>query len=212
MSTDIESRNIVILPSPEVRDKAIEMSEAISGQAPVKFTLDRGQHMPHMTVHQFAVPTRQLAKLEEIVQWIANRTAPFEVQMNDFSLFGGTGIFWDATVDEPIKALHETTVREVETVREGYIMFQHASFLTGEGINIGIRRRQSLGQWGNPLAMDTLNPHITLTACDKDADAERILKTLAPVLMRFRVEKLYVTPVGPNGTCPEIIKEFPLGG
>ena len=212
MSRTIVNRNIVLLPPQSVAVEAIRQSHAIADVCAVNFRLNDTDMWTHISLHQLALPEDKLHQLRQIVSDIVEKAARCQVTMGNYSLFGETGVFWDVEkTSSGLKSLHNELVRRIDPVREGYIMVQHRDFLT-EAVDIGAERRVSLGRWGNPLAMDTFWPHITLTSCKSPADARAAIRVLDKTPMSFEAISLHLAEVGPNGTCPGSLREFKFRG
>lgn len=215
MPEKIVDRNIVILPPRPVTDMAIALSQkARELLAETAFVLDRKTRRPHITIHQFAVPERNEEEMVAIVRVIANKVSVVPIQMEGLAVFGGGGLFWNVAKERPVWLLHKNIVNEVTPLQEEYIMRQHAPFVTGEA-EVDITKRRALHQWGNPLANPTSMqppfwPHITITSCKAREAAETLANRLEVTVMKFDAKAIYITEVGPNGTCPSILHEIKL--
>lgn len=209
MKDEIVHRNVVILPDAPVTARAVAQSRKLFYKFTADFRLNTRDHLPHITLHQFAIPKRNLEKLEAVVREVAKATQPRSVLLNQWSLFGETGFFWNAELTGWLRDLHGSLLQVIDPLREGYIMKQHAPFLTGEK-DISRAERASLGLWGNPLAEKSFRPHITLTNFQYRHEA--VHAAAAPVEMaEFDVTSLHITKVGLFGTCPGSLLEIPLG-
>lgn len=209
---EVINRNIVILPSAEVEAEAISRSKLAAKIGNGAFTLTDGEgdRRPHITVHQFALPADQEDKLVEIITAEASTLGQLHLHMKGYSLFAGTGIFWDVIKNDALFWLHQTLVHKVDLIRSDLIMDQHASFTTGTP-DIGSFRRQSLLKFGNPLAIGTFWPHTTLTSAANSSLATAVVEELPDSPMAFTATHLHITEVGPSGTCPKILHSFQLG-
>lgn len=203
----IVNRNVVLLPPKSVMDEAIRRSALAAEVTLSKVTLDDKNCLPHLTLHQFAIPEENLMALDEEVGSIVGETSFIQVALSGYSLFGGGGIFWDADKDHRLRSFHQQLVDVIDSLREGYIMDQHREFLTS-ATDIGKERRKSLGRWGNPLAMNTFWPHITLASCETEEEARKAISALPDGPMEFEAASVHITEVGPNGTCPGSLMEF----
>lgn len=210
---NVVNRNVVVLPLPSISAQAVSLSQEIAQKFPCSFTLNQGQYLPHLTLHQFAIPEKNLAHLAAALEAVATQQTSLTITLEGFSLFGNGGVFWDARKTPALFKLHQALVEIVQPLREQHIMEQHRAFLSGT-VDIGTERRQSLAQWGNPLAMATFWPHITLTACHNLDDARAAQAQLAQrvVPVTFLFTAIHLTEVGPFGTCPGSLQEFPLLG
>lgn len=216
MPEKIVDRNIVILPPKSVTSMAIALSQkARERLAETTFVLDRETRRPHITIHQFAIPQRNEEEMEDIVRQIAKQVSVVPIHMEELAVFGGGGLFWNVAKERPVWLLHKNIVNEVTPLQEEYIMRQHAPYVTGEA-DADQHKRRALHRWGNPLAnpismQPPFWPHITITSYKTKEETEKLASHLEVTAMKFEAKALYITEVGPNGTCPKILKEIPLG-
>ncbi len=215
MPEKIADRNIVILPPEKVMEAAIAKSVEISKQHKTNFVLNKKDQWPHLTLHQFAIPERNLGKMKAIVREAAKARKPFTVRLMGLSVFGGGGLFWDAEKTEVLWQLHKELVTKIVPLQEEYIMKQHAPFITGEA-DVDILKRRSMHRYGHPLAntesMDPpFWPHITITSCKTKQEAEQLAAQFSMPPMEFEAATLHIAGVGPSGTCPGSLEEIALG-
>lgn len=216
MSERIVDRNIVILPPRPVTDVAIALSQkARELLAETVFVLDRETRRPHITIHQFAIPQRNEEEMVETVYAIASKVSVVPITMEELAVFGGGGLFWNVAKERPVWLLHKNVVNEVTPLQEEYIMRQHAPFVTGEA-EVDITKRRALKHYGNPLAnpismQPPFWPHITITSGKTKGEAEKLASHLEVTAVKFDAKALYITEVGPNGTCPSVLHEIRLG-
>ncbi len=214
-------RNLVILPSKEIADMAIRASRLLHKEFGSTIILgEEHAALPHITIHQFALPERNLKKLEEQIQTTAKiLTAGIEVHMDTCILYSDGGIWWKLGNINSYWEAHRAFVSSINPVREHYCLPNWVDILTGE-IPAPAYERRSLALWGSPWAdpepdlSRPFHPHITLGKIPDDFNQHAALKAVINIVKRsprFVSEKVYLTEVGPNGTCPGIINEFSLG-
>lgn len=214
MPETVIHRNVVILPPEEIMQQAVALSEDISKQHATNFTLNLDDRLPHLTLHQFAIPEKHEERLEELVHEIAGKHTPTSVTLEDFGVFGGSGLFWNAKKTEALWQLHRDLVSQIVPLQEEYIIDQHASFLTGEA-DVDATKRRSLHLYGNPLAnpesMDPpFWPHVTITSCESREVASKLAEELPQESVTFEVPEIHIAGVGPSGTCPNVFFSIPL--
>lgn len=216
MPEKIVDRNIVILPSKAVAEMAIVLSKkARQLQTATNFILDREERRPHITIHQFAMPQRNEEEMVKIVRTVAKRVQVIPITLEELDVFGGGGLFWNVAKERPFWLIHKSIVSEVTPLQEEYIMRQHAPFVTGEA-DVDVAKRRALHLYGNPLAnpispQPPFWPHITITSCKTREAAEMLANRLEVTAVKFEAKAIYITEVGPNGTCPNILHEIKLG-
>src|SRR5688572_896124 len=110
MTTEIVSRNVVILPPEDIDARIIQEAQRISTEfgVPTNFVLDGQAYKSHATIHQFPVLSTYVGHLEEGMSNLAKRVQPFEVTLlSRISLFANSGIFWDIDPEnQGFKYLH----------------------------------------------------------------------------------------------------------
>lgn len=212
MSTgDLVSRNVVLFPGGGVREAAIKQSQALVPLG-TEFVLGP-ENLPHLSVYQAAYPPEGVERLAAAVQAFAARTSSFEVSMGGFGIFWGTFVFWDAVKRDMLAALHQRLLEALNPLRGGTLLPIHQQILDDPSVPEVFRN--SIRTYGNPLCGEQERPHITLTRLkspDHAGPALQVLSVLAQGAdVTFRVSSLYLTEVGPHGTCPRVLQEFPFG-
>lgn len=209
MSPDVlVQRNVVALPGSGVSSRAVLLSRELE-QYGTEFVLGR-EGMPHVSLYQAAYPPHQEHELLARVRQVAISTAPFDIIMMGMSSFWGTFIFWDVTETSDLKSLHTRLLEQLNPLREGKLLPIHEEILADESVPQGLR--DSIRQYGSPLCGGEERPHLTLTRLKDVRLVPRVLEVLAsePPGLRFTVRELYLANVGPHGTCPKMIRAFPL--
>lgn len=212
MENDLVSRNVVIVPSTAVRDVAVAWSTKLCQYGETHFVLDSGA-LPHVSVYQAAYPPGKLPSVEANVRTVTDSTAPFEMHLNGLGDFWGTFVFWDAVKSPELSSLHFRLMARLNPLREGRLLPIHQDILN-DG-NTPVPLRESIRQYGNPLAGSQERPHITLT---RFKSAEVIpgirdeLKTWTSSATVMLVDSIAITEVGPHGTCPRVLQTYRLTG
>ncbi|TSC64386.1 MAG: hypothetical protein G01um1014106_142 [Parcubacteria group bacterium Gr01-1014_106] len=210
---ELVQRNVVLLPSGIVEEQALRYSRQLAERFATEFLLSP-QFVAHCSLYQAAYPQRNAKRVKEVVQVIAKGFRPFQVSMNGFGIFWHTFVFWDADKSEDLRRLHHGLLEALNPLREQQLLPIHQQLLTD--VQIPAPLRESIRDYGNPLAGDQERPHMTLTrlkdARDADLALERLQATADPTgAMCFEATMLYLTEVGPHGTCPRLLDGFPLG-
>lgn len=205
---------IVLYPSSEVANEAIQKSVVLEKKFATNYVLDPKRYRPHLSLHQLAIPLYQFDELKDRIRLIASRfNSPIKVEMEGYSLFGPTGLFWDAKREtDDLWQLHSDLVVALSPLGAGYIIPDHAVLLTNQ-VDIGEQRRLSLRKYANPLAIETFWPHITLTSCKNAIDAPGALTYLESWVTHhstFEVTSMHLSMVREFGSSPGSLEEFPF--
>jgi hypothetical protein len=209
---ELVARNVVILPSQSVTAMATRWSEELQRFGKTHFVLFSNA-FPHASLYQAAYPPANLSFLVAVVRHIAHETAPLVVRMNSFGVFGKTWIFWDAVKSAALTRLHHRLVSGLNPLREGRLLPVQADLL--KDMSMPEENRESLQTYGNPLCELCERPHITLT---RFVDAAAVpgaldyLRTQSPPGATIAVDRIFLSDVGPHGTCPRVLEEFRLTG
>lgn len=209
MSTDeLIQRNVVVLPTGEVLSRALHWSQELASLG-TEFVLG-DTYRAHLSIYQAAYPGHNEEKLVAAIEEVAAKTRPFKVEMGSYDVFWETFVFWDALLAAELISLHHHLLDRLNPLREGKLLPIHQEILNDNSIPEGLR--SSIREFGNPLCGAQHRPHITLTRLKDPAMVPRVYvptPTLG-VPLNFPVSSLHLTEVGPHGTCPRILGEFPL--
>lgn len=205
--SDLVERNVVLMPGPAFRE-AIRLSGLLSDRFGTQFVLD-ANHRAHLSLYQAAYPSRNSDDVVERVRAVAVVTDPVEVVLRGFGDFWGTFVFWEAEKSRALTDLHMRLVTALNPLREGRLLPIHQQLLADDRMPGPLR--ESIRQYGHPLSGDQERPHMTLARLKDSArtlDALSSLSTEQPEPVSFRAEALYLTEVGPHGTCPRYLRAF----
>lgn len=211
MSTDLISRNVVILPDQDAAAQMQAASEQLVSLE-TEFTLGPAA-LPHLSLYQAAYPSVHLPEIEERVGQIASSTQAFEVTLKGFSMFWNTFIFLDAVRSDELTRLHQRLVLVLDPLREGKLLDVHEQIFNDPTIPQALK--ESIRTYGNPLCGEQERPHVTLTRMRRPESVDvalRALDSVREVPLTFRAQSLWIAEVGPHGTCPRVLREFPLKG
>jgi 2'-5' RNA ligase len=175
------TRNIVILPPPEVAREAIIWSRQVAAKYTTDFVLDGKEFYPHITLFQGEYPDGNIATLTEKLNHTAKLTAPFSVRGKVFVVFERF-LFLEMHKDESIATL------------------QHGIF----------SEAGKLGKKLSSVAGEIFLPHITITRFQQAGDAKKAVSLLPAAYIGFEVHSLFLANIGLDGSVNEIFKEFPL--
>ena len=203
----MESRNVILLPSSEVKNQCIELSQKIARLTGTTFILDGSMYHPHLTLYQIAFPPENLERVELSVQKIAEKTKPFSIHLHRYSSMMGF-IFLEATLDDTLMRLHSEIVTAVNPLRDGIILPSELGRLGDPLVPETIKK--SIQTYGAALAMEAFLPHITLAKLEDPTTSEKILHELDQIDMKFEVKEIAVANIGLDGTVNTVYKTVQL--
>lgn len=211
--------NVILMLSPEVVERARELSAICQQFGTSTVLLNDSNMLPHLTLHQCPI-VGGVPALKEVLQRVLLSTSRLMgsrlvVEMeHSFSTFMNTGLFWNAQQSGQLGYLHSLVVKEMNTLRQGYILSHHAPMLYEQNL-VTAAQRASLLEWGSPLAKREYLPHVTLANMSDSIDATWAiagLRNLQPALSEivFPAQAIAIAGIGPFGTCPEIFETISL--
>ena len=201
------TRNIILLPPPQVMQQAISWSKRIASDYKTNFILDAKKFYPHITLYQAALPDKNLPIVEEKLVTLVKQMKPFSVHADDFSTLVGF-VFLTFVKSEALLSAHEQIVKICNPLREGENIPAEVQNLTDPTVPEFIK--QSIRTYGSALAMEAYVPHITLSRLQNLSDAEKARAKLEKAEISFDVHSIHVANIGPDGTVNEMYREFPF--
>lgn len=199
--------DVVLLPSSELANKAIEASKATK-QFESFFTLEDGKFYPHMSLYMFQLDEADISKVGEVLTRIAKDTKTISAKATTYSLGTGFGVGYvdpEYEVTEELSRLQNKVVEAVNPIRAGMRESDIKKMQDAEGIKL-----DNLKKHGYPAIGELFRPHITLTRLKEHNP--KVLELLPQDVTTFSgvFDRLGFFEMGENGTCIRKIAEFPL--
>lgn len=201
------TRNIIILPPPDIAKLAIGWSKDIAERYPTKFILDGKNYYPHITLYQAAYPDKNVHTAEEQLLRIASQSKPFQIGAGEFSTLVGF-VFLDFVKTGKLFSLHKKIVEVCNPLREGEIIPAEIKNLANPEVPEYIKH--SIRTFGSALAMDVYMPHISISRLQSFTQAEKASQLLEKKKIAFEVKSIFMANIGLDGTVNEILREFPF--
>jgi len=197
--------NIVILPSTEIAEKAITVSQQLAQHYSTFFTLKEGEYYPHATLYMTQFKVADLGRAQTLLAELAARTAPFALQSDRYELNFG---YFDANYERPaeLEALQMAVINAINPIRDGMREKDKQHLLEASGVE-----RENLQKYGYRGVGELFRPHVTLTRLTDDQPVDTSVLP-APHEFSGQFMRLGLFEMGDNGTCVRKIAEFPLGG
>ncbi len=119
--TDSESSsvplNIVILPDNNVENRAITHSYGVKRRFHSEFELSgRGLHKAHLSLVHGEYPSREIPTLVTLLEGIAIKTPPFQVEVEEFWVSPQNFLHWKALPNDELMALQKKVVDVASSV------------------------------------------------------------------------------------------------
>ncbi len=109
--------DVVLLPSEEMADKAIEANKELLKQCPDKIVLDKESCLPHISLAMGCIDERDIADIEKILQAIAKQSSLG--QLSAIGIHTGTNSTGEQVSvlqierTEALQSLHEEVMRRL---------------------------------------------------------------------------------------------------
>lgn len=197
--------NIVLLPDPELSQKAIAASRLLADQHESYFVLKDGQFYPHATLYMTQLQTDTLPQAQTALADIAAHTPPLALEADHY--FQAMGYIDPNYVRTPAAdALHWAVVNAINPIRDGMREKNKQRMQEATGL-----ARENLEKYGDHRVGELFRPHITLT---RFVSEQPIDTTILPPVSSFNgtFTRLGLFQMGDNGTCVRKIAEFPFAG
>lgn len=195
--------DIVILPTDELTQKAISLSEQLA-QHDTLFTLKDGEYYSHASLYMAQLKVDDLDRVKSILSGIANSTPQLSLTATRYDQAEGY-IDVEYARTEAIDRLQMAVVEAINPIRDGMRIKDKARMLTTIG-----KVRENLDKYGYRGVGELFRPHISLT---RFADGQPIDTAALPEPAEFSGAfiKLGLFEMGDNGTCVRKIADFSLG-
>lgn len=196
--------NVVLLPSNDLVDKALNLSQKLK-TFDVHFTLDNETIFPHVSVYMTQINEKGLEKTKSILSGIAQRTKVIDLKADKYN-YENTCIDVEYTKNERIIELQIKVVEGLNPIRDGMRKKDEVRLLNATG-----EARNNLIKYGWINVGDLYAPHLTFTRFTDDHP--EVLETLPP---KEDFSGSYVSiglfEMGDNGTCVKKIGAWELQG
>jgi 2'-5' RNA ligase len=195
--------DVVILPPPDVRDHAIDLSARLQNYG-VKFVLGTRRYIPHISLYH--IPVRP-EKFEAFSREIEKTSAAF-----------GGGELKFRSIELPLlmtdkpKWITRLYLDVINTSKKYFDWSYGAEDTWNMGLlpaNLRSTAKRYLKTFGTPLMGAAFRPHITLTRLENKNLVDEIPPmTFKP--MSFDVEAIHICELGPFHSCQRIVSKFPV--
>ena len=188
--------DVVLIPSEEMTDTAIEANRKLSKKNPDKIVLDREKSLPHISLAMGCIDQRKIADIEIILRKIAEKL-PIRF-LNIVNIHTHTNITGEKVSvlqienTDRLQSLHE----QVMTSMKPYFSYDvTADMLLSDG-TVGESTLQWIKNYPAESGYENFFPHITL------GYGEIRLESLPA---RFNVSKIALCRLGNHCTCRKVL-------
>lgn len=191
--------DLVLLPSKELADKAIEISGVISQHHDSFFTLKYGEFYPHMSLYMFQLDEADIPRIKEVLTEVANATKAIRATATNYSLGQGFGVGYvdpEYEASNELKTLQDKIIEVVNPIRAGMRESDIAKMQDATGLKL-----ENLEKYGYPAIGELFRPHVTLTRLKEHVP--EVLELLPEDIATFSglFDRIGLFEMGVNGTC-----------
>ena len=188
--------DVVILPSPQIRDHAIELSEKLHRIGGL-WRLGRRAFLPHISLYHIPVAAEELDPFLNELQLIVNT-----VQWGELHTTGFDMPVMMISKPDWLKNLHHRIVERTERFRNrAYDVEKTWSLSRFSGRQLEFAKTY-LRRYGTPMVGMNFRPHITLSSFKGKEPVNTAFRVRQ---MSFRPDRLYVCELGQSHSCHRII-------
>ncbi|HSD55715.1 MAG TPA: DUF1045 domain-containing protein [Candidatus Saccharimonadales bacterium] len=197
--TDSLPCNIVLLPSDDLAELAIEMSRSLRGEK--LYELSRDTLAPHLSLYMTQLKVTDLDEAKALLSGIATRTRTFNLAAINYGAEEGYfEVGYRRT--NALDALQQSVVTAVNPIRDGMRVKDKIRMESAVGIAL-----ENFKKYGYPNIGELFRPHISFTRFSHAVrpDVREDFSKFSGVFSR-----LALCEMGGNGTCTRIIAAFSL--
>jgi len=194
--------DVVILPSDELAEKAIDVSQKLE-QFNGAFTLEDGKFYAHSSLYMLELDESKIGEAKALLTDIASRHKALSLNALTYcQKLGYIDIEYE--VASALADLQDEVVRTFNLIRSGMRKKDIARMQEATGLAL-----ENFQNYGYKYVGALFRPHITFTRFEETKpEAETLLPTLQSFNGSF--PKIGLFEMGDNGTCVRKIAEFEL--
>lgn len=196
---------IIVLPSSAVSANSKQMNKAINNDLKIENTYN----IPHISLFQGRFPDKNQLQLENTVSEIAQKTLPFNIEMESALQNLSGNIFWMAKLNPELNALHKQILAELPRYTDGLLMQQIMDIPPNR---LTTQQALNIKKYGVIWVGENFEPHITIFyKSGSNAQISTILAHVRPSpKMQFIARKIAIARLGYAGNVVQILKEYQL--
>jgi len=205
MQDNMVNVGIILLPSEEVSQAAIQLSRDVAADFKTFYVLGKESCLPHISLYHAAFPERKVPQVKRELKTLSEKFTPFSVKLSN--------VFWQeegwldlqAGKNESLVNLHRAVVQTLNPFREGSIMASDELAFS----SYSPEEQNNLKLYGYRHAVSLFRPHLTITRL-QEGDVVSVAQKLKGVAFTFSAKTLAMCQLGEHGTCKELLGEFEL--
>lgn len=191
----------VIIPSLEVREYAIQISQQAGEKGRGEFVLGRSRFIPHISLYHIPVKKRQVPALKKTLKKIISESKMGILELKKIKAPKEGSLWIEVSRPQWLVKLHQRVVNET-------LQFRDPQFNAGKvwGSHYNSFQKNLIKKYGSPYVGRYFQPHITLIVF-KGEKGDWPKVTFHP--KKFKVSSVSVYQLGPYHSCQR--KVFTIG-
>jgi len=204
MALNKRAVDIVLLPSEEIMDAALQMSQELLRRFEKKIVLDRNRCLPHLSLAMGAIKEEDLPAAADLLEEIGSLFPPIRLIFTGINAgtiaTGETVSTWEVDPTAALQSLHETILNRIgplmihDATAEDFIDFPHVEQTSVDWVN----------RYPEAAAFEHFSPHITLGVGKLEPNRSFPARGIA--------SRLALCHLGNYCTCRRILFETALRG
>lgn len=189
--------DVVLLPSQEMMDEAIEANRALSGQWTDKITLNRTDCLPHISLAMGCIEETDVAKVGKTLLTVARSYPPGPLTVGGIRVGTDAAVrevsVFEVGITEQLQSLHEAVMREMAP----YFSYRVTADMLLDEPAADDPTLQWIRDYPEKSSFENFFPHITI-------GFGRLAAEL-PLPIRFHATQLALCHLGNHCTCRKTI-------
>ncbi len=216
--------DVVLLPSEEMADKAIEANKELLKQCPDKIILDKESCLPHISLAMGCIDERDIADIEKILQATAKQSSLG--QLSAIGIHTGTNSTGEQVSvlqierTEALQSLHEEVIRRLAT----YFNYDVTADMVFSPPGASESTLAWIKSYSEKSSFEKFFPHITIGYGEinnfsfppqgvlRKSTGRLTAESLGLRTIKFTVSKLALCHLGNHCTCRKILASAELKG
>ena len=205
MQDNMVNVGIVLLPSEEVSQAAIQLSKDIAVDFKTFFVLGEESCLPHISLYHAAFPERNIPQVKRELTTLTENSSSFPMELPNVSWQEEGWLDLQAVKSESLVNLHHAVVQAFNSLREGSIMALDESAFS----SYSPEEQNNLKLYGYRHAASLFRPHLTITRL-QEGNVTLAVQKLEGTTLSFLANTLALCQLGEHNTCGELLGEFEL--
>ena len=196
--------DVVILPSPQVRDYSISLSKQLHKYGST-WALGKSKYIPHISLYHIPIKAKDynsfITNLENVVKGL--RVGKLETGYPEmYEIYNA--VFINVSKPDWLKKLY------LKIIKKSYKYlnpnFDLDKAWRTERMPSGMKK--NVKKYATPMVGHYFKPHITLGFFKDKDQLHSAFDKIKPKKYSFLVDSIFVCTLGPNHTCQKIVKRI----